>query len=172
VLIGSSLAKPSSLSPSVLQATSIQQPYTPSRILIVVPKDTRKVSHVACALSLSLGFQPCHSDPCVYVRKARSGNRIWLGLFVDDLIPIFPACDEGEWNALKSSRCKRYTMKDMGDAEWILGMKVTRDRRNRTITLSQASYIDKILSDFHMDTCGYIFICVRYSTVTYHCNGC
>jgi len=44
---------------------------------------------------LSLGFQPCHSDPCVYVRKTRSGNRIWLGLFVDDLIPIFPACDEG-----------------------------------------------------------------------------
>jgi len=59
-------------------------------------------------------------------------------------------------------------MKDMGDAEWILGMKVTRDRRKRTITLSQASYIDQILSDFHMDTCKPMETPAEVGTVLSH----
>ena len=39
-------------------------------------------------------------------------------------------------------------MKDLGEASYILGIQVIRDRKNRTIALSQASYIDKILSRF------------------------
>ncbi|KAI9169204.1 hypothetical protein LWI28_008892 [Acer negundo] len=41
-------------------------------------------------------------------------------------------------------------MKDLGEASYILGIQVIRDRKNRTIALSQASYIDKILSRFSM----------------------
>ncbi|KAI9157593.1 hypothetical protein LWI28_024839 [Acer negundo] len=40
--------------------------------------------------------------------------------------------------------------KDLGEASFILGIQVIRDRKNRTIALSQASYIDKILSRFSM----------------------
>ena len=41
-------------------------------------------------------------------------------------------------------------MKDLGDVSYILSIQVIRDRKNRTIALSQASYIDKILSRFSM----------------------
>ena len=41
-------------------------------------------------------------------------------------------------------------MNDLGEASYILGIQVIRDRKNRTIELSQASYIDKILSRFSM----------------------
>ena len=41
-------------------------------------------------------------------------------------------------------------MKDLGEASYILGIKLHRDRRNRMIGLSQASYIDKILERFSM----------------------
>ena len=41
-------------------------------------------------------------------------------------------------------------MKDMGDAAYILGIKIYRDRSKRLIGLSQSTYIDKILKKFSM----------------------
>ena len=41
-------------------------------------------------------------------------------------------------------------MKDLGEASHILGIKLLRDRKQRMICLSQATYIDKILTRFSM----------------------
>jgi hypothetical protein len=41
-------------------------------------------------------------------------------------------------------------MKDLGEAAYILGIKIYRDRSNRLIGLSQDAYIDKILNRFNM----------------------
>ena len=39
---------------------------------------------------------------------------------------------------------------DMGPIQFYLGLKVGRDRDNRTIKLSQPAYFEKILDRFHM----------------------
>ena len=41
-------------------------------------------------------------------------------------------------------------MKDLGEASYILGIKLLRDRRNKILGLSQVAYIDKILVKFVM----------------------
>ena len=41
-------------------------------------------------------------------------------------------------------------MKDLGAAKQILGMRITRDRKNRILTLSQSEYIEKVLKIFNM----------------------
>ena len=41
-------------------------------------------------------------------------------------------------------------MKDLGAAKQILGMRITRDRKNRKLTLSQNEYIEKVLKRFNM----------------------
>ena len=41
-------------------------------------------------------------------------------------------------------------MKDLGEANFILGIKLWRDRKNKMLGLSQAGYIDKILEQFSM----------------------
>jgi hypothetical protein len=41
-------------------------------------------------------------------------------------------------------------MKDLGAAKKILGMRITRDRKNRQMTLSQGEYIEKVLERFRM----------------------
>ena len=41
-------------------------------------------------------------------------------------------------------------MKDLGEANFILEIKLWRDRKNRMLGLSQAGYIDKILEQFSM----------------------
>ncbi|GJT07712.1 retrotransposon protein, putative, ty1-copia subclass [Tanacetum coccineum] len=51
---------------------------------------------------------------------------------------------------------KSFAMKDLGEAAYILGIKIYRDRSRRLIGLSQNVYIDKILKRFKMDAskCG------------------
>ena len=41
-------------------------------------------------------------------------------------------------------------MKDLGKASYILGIQIIRDRKNKLLALSQASYIDKVLARFSM----------------------
>jgi hypothetical protein len=41
-------------------------------------------------------------------------------------------------------------MKDLGEAAYVLGIKIYRDRSKRLIGLSQDTYIDKILNRFNM----------------------
>ena len=36
-------------------------------------------------------------------------------------------------------------MKDLGVAKKILGMRITRDRKNHKLTLSKGEYIEKVL---------------------------
>ena len=42
-------------------------------------------------------------------------------------------------------------MKDLGEAAYILGIKIYRDRSRCLIGLSQTTYLDKILKKFNMD---------------------
>ncbi|GJY32682.1 retrotransposon protein, putative, ty1-copia subclass [Tanacetum coccineum] len=46
---------------------------------------------------------------------------------------------------------KCFAMKDLGDASYILGIKIYRDRSKRLIRLSQDTYLDKILKRFKME---------------------
>ncbi|GJY53952.1 RNA-directed DNA polymerase, eukaryota [Tanacetum coccineum] len=46
---------------------------------------------------------------------------------------------------------KCFAMKDLGDAAYILGIKIYRDRSTRLIGLSQDTYLDKILKIFKME---------------------
>ena len=116
---------------------------------------TKQASHLWHAsidgTLVQLGFRACISEPCVYVKRTRSGERIKIGLFVDDLIPTFKEKDRAEWNEIKSALCSTYDMKDLGPAEWVLAMKITRDRSRRSIELTQESYIEKLLQQFGMD---------------------
>ena len=52
---------------------------------------------------------------------------------------------------LKEQLAHSFSMKDLGVAKQIFGMKICRDRKNRKLTLSQANYIVKVLQCFSMD---------------------
>ncbi|GKC06055.1 retrotransposon protein, putative, ty1-copia subclass [Tanacetum coccineum] len=49
----------------------------------------------------------------------------------------------------QASRC--FAMKDLGEAAYILGIKIYRDRSRRLIGLYQSAYIEKLLKNFHME---------------------
>ena len=41
-------------------------------------------------------------------------------------------------------------MKDLGEAQYILGIQIVRNRKNRVLAMSQATYIDNILYRYKM----------------------
>ena len=52
---------------------------------------------------------------------------------------------------VKASLRKSFSMKDLGEAAYILGIKIYRDRSKRLIGLSQSMYLDKVLNRFNMN---------------------
>ncbi|KAE8669173.1 hypothetical protein F3Y22_tig00112253pilonHSYRG00128 [Hibiscus syriacus] len=51
---------------------------------------------------------------------------------------------------LKQKLSKQFAMKDLGAAKQILGMRIKRDTKSGTLILSQAEYMNKVLSRFNM----------------------
>jgi hypothetical protein len=98
-----------------------------------------------------LGYKPLVSDSCVYLKKSRTGKLIILCLYVDDTVIAFDRVDTGEWFADKKRIGDAYPIKDMGECTWILNMKVIRDRKKRTITLSQEAYVKRTIKLYGMD---------------------
>ena len=53
--------------------------------------------------------------------------------------------------SVKTSLKNSFSMKDLGEAAYILGIKIYRDRSKRLIGLSQDTYINKVLKWFNME---------------------
>ncbi|GJZ90850.1 putative RNA-directed DNA polymerase [Tanacetum coccineum] len=93
------------------------------------------------------GFTQNRDEPCVY-RKASGSNVVFLILYVDDILIMgnnIPRLKE-----VKDYLGKCFSVKDLGEAAYILGIKIYRDRSLRLIGLNQSAYIDKILKKFSM----------------------
>jgi hypothetical protein len=86
-------------------------------------------------------------EPCVY-KKVNGSAVVFLILYVDDILMI--RNDILMMEVVKSLLRKSFSMKDLGEAVYILGIKIYRDRSKRLIGLSQDAYIDKILNRFNM----------------------
>jgi Reverse transcriptase (RNA-dependent DNA polymerase) len=67
---------------------------------------------------------------------------------VDDILLI--GSDISTLDEVKSSLKKMFSMKDLGETTYILGIKIYRDKSQKLIGLSQGTYIDKVLKRFNM----------------------
>ena len=97
---------------------------------------------------IKLGFSRSPYDCCVYHNKADDGSMVYLVLYVDDM--LIAAKSKSEVQKLKAQLSVEFDMKDLGVAKKILGMEISRDREKKKLSLSQKSYIEKILSRFGM----------------------
>ena len=67
---------------------------------------------------------------------------------------LLASSDLGMFHETKTFLSKHFEMKDMGDASYVLGIEITRDRPSGTLGLSQKAYISKILERFNMQSCS------------------
>ncbi|KAM0986325.1 hypothetical protein ACFX2C_013510 [Malus domestica] len=96
----------------------------------------------------TFGFTQNEDNNCVY-QKVVGDAVIFLVLYVDDIL-LF-GNDTAVLSSIKVWLSKTFHMKDLGDASYVLGIKLYRDRSRKLIGLSQSMYIDKVLSRFQME---------------------
>ncbi|KAJ9556796.1 LOW QUALITY PROTEIN: hypothetical protein OSB04_011410 [Centaurea solstitialis] len=93
---------------------------------------------------LESGFKISERDKCVYMKDTAHGYVI-LCLYVDDMLII--DSDDKMIKSTKDMLKSKFDMKDMGLADVILGIKITRTQNG--LVLSQTHYVDKILEKFN-----------------------
>nr|GEY00211.1 retrovirus-related Pol polyprotein from transposon TNT 1-94 [Tanacetum cinerariifolium] len=92
------------------------------------------------------GFSHSSYDSCVYFKEFAPGMYIYLLLYVDDM--LITCKSKFEIKYTKGLMRKEFDMKELGPARKILGMKIVRDRSNRTLKVSQSGYVQKILNNY------------------------
>ena len=73
---------------------------------------------------------------------------MFLVLYVDDILII--GNDKPTLSDVKEWLGNCFSMKDLGEATFILGIKIYRDRSKRFLGLSPSTYIDNVLEKFSM----------------------
>ncbi|GJU39070.1 retrotransposon protein, putative, ty1-copia subclass [Tanacetum coccineum] len=94
-----------------------------------------------------IDFTQNADEPCVYL-KASGSNVAFLILYVDDMLLMRNSVTMLQ--EVKSWLCKCFSMKDLGEAAYMLGIKIIRDRSKRLIAFSQSAYLKKILNKFRI----------------------
>ena len=109
-------------------------------------KQSAREWHNRCTNELiKLGFEQCSSDPCLFTHFTRN---IIIFMHVDDLVLAAKIMKEIDW--FKREFNNAISIKDLGEASKILGIRVTRDRKNRTLRLNQTHYLKDVMERTHM----------------------
>ncbi|CAI7909210.1 unnamed protein product [Closterium sp. NIES-54] len=94
----------------------------------------------------ALGFAPSTADPSLFLRTDTLLPPFYILVYVDDL--VFATADTAGLAHVKSELQKRHTCTDLGELRTYLGLQITRDRAQRTITLTQAHMVQQVLQRF------------------------
>ena len=100
---------------------------------------------IVCCTLADLGFKKC--DPAVlYIDSGR--QILILAIHIDNCTVTGLSHPLVQWYRLKIK--SKYALTDLGAINWLLDIKITWDRKNWTISLSQSSCIDSLLKQFNL----------------------
>ncbi|CAI7910500.1 unnamed protein product [Closterium sp. NIES-54] len=94
----------------------------------------------------ALGFSPSTADPSLFLRTDTTLPPFYVLEYVDDL--VFATADTEALAHVKSELQKRHTCTDLGELTRYLGLRITRDRAQRTITFTQSHMVQQVLQSF------------------------
>ncbi|CAI7864208.1 unnamed protein product [Closterium sp. NIES-54] len=94
----------------------------------------------------TLGFAPSTADPSLFLRTDTTLPPFYVLVYVDDL--VFASADTKALAHVKSELQKRHTCPNLGELTSYLGLRITRDRAQRTITLTQSHMVQQVLQCF------------------------
>ncbi|KAL0288119.1 UNVERIFIED_CONTAM: Retrovirus-related Pol polyprotein from transposon TNT 1-94 [Sesamum calycinum] len=103
-------------------------------------------------------------DPYVY-KKISGSSVAYLVLYVNDILLI--GNDVKMLGDIKPWLSTQFSIKNMGKASYILGIKIYRDRSRRMLGLTQSPNIEKILKRFKMENSKRGFLSMRHGIKLY-----
>ena len=85
--------------------------------------------------------------------KVGGSKYIFLVLYVDDILLATNGTDL--LVETKQLLFSHFVMKDLGEASYVLGIQILRDRPSGIMRLSQQTYIKRIMKMFNMQSCSF-----------------
>ncbi|CAI7864418.1 unnamed protein product [Closterium sp. NIES-53] len=112
----------------------------------------------------ALGSVPTTADPSLFLRHDTSLPPFYVLVYVNDL--VFATADTEAMALVQSELQKRHTCTDLDELRGYLGLQITRDRAQRTITLTQSHMVHQSVepSGPYLELVGflmYLMTCTR-----------
>ena len=96
-----------------------------------------------------MGFAQTTSDHCIYI--AKGGEPFIIGIYVDDI--LLAGKNDKRISEVKLALAERFDVKDLGELNYFLGVKIVQNHRAGTIWIGQPTYTEEILKKFSMKNC-------------------
>lgn len=90
---------------------------------------------------------------CVVFDRQNTFLPIYFAVYVDDIIIAGHQKDLKSMEYIKLKITNEIKISDKGGLDYLLGIKVMRNRSNKTLTIHQEKYIEELLMKYHMSTC-------------------
>lgn len=78
-----------------------------------------------------------------------------MGVYVDDTVTVYN--NPFMLKAKKAALCVKFKMVGKSEVHYLLRMSIKRERKSRTLTISQPGYMEKMLMKFGMENCKSVF---------------
>lgn len=121
-----------------------------NRLIYGLKQAPRVWYHNVRHVLLKNGFSANLGDACCYVQR-RDTEVVIIVHHVDDFLVIGSSLDA----VIRTKRlfADHYNIKDLGEAQTFLSIKITRDRAAKEIYLSQSAYVRSVLERFGITEC-------------------
>ena len=98
---------------------------------------------------LKLGYKASHADLGVFYKFSGDDKYTIIAAATNDLTIIAKSIDSAQ--LIKRQLNEHFKIVDLGKIKWLLGVHITRNLENQTISLGQQSYIDDIVKHFGLE---------------------
>jgi hypothetical protein len=93
-----------------------------------------------------LGLRQVKEESCLFTND----NGIFLLFHVDDILLVSRKDCTGQALTIRKALIARYEVKDLGELNWFLDIRVIRDRGQDKLWICQDSYIEKITHKYNL----------------------
>ncbi|KAL1953149.1 hypothetical protein VTO42DRAFT_3549 [Malbranchea cinnamomea] len=99
-----------------------------------------------------LGFKSVLEDVCLL-----TNGRIIIFFYVDNIIILNLPKHRSEANEVVLKLKAKYEIRDLGDLQWFLNIRISRDRARLCVYLTQDTYINKIVKQYSLSTSSHVY---------------
>ncbi|KAK6597775.1 reverse transcriptase domain protein [Botrytis cinerea] len=96
----------------------------------------------------TIGLNQGKEEPCLFTNPDQT---VLVLFFVDDIQIIYHKKDSTSADQIISGIKAAYELRELGDTEWFLGIRILRDREMGKLWLAHDTYIEKIAKKFELD---------------------
>jgi hypothetical protein len=88
----------------------------------------------------ALGLRQVKEESCLFTND----DGVFILFYVDDILLVSRKESSKQAAAVRNALLARYKIKDLGELNWILGIRVIRDRGQGKLWICQDSYVEKV----------------------------